>query len=112
MAVPRDAAGKNAGGVYAAADDRRAYAVSEQKNGGDGPVAHAHRAVDHLGQEARQGHDAEGFDIELARKAPEEIGDPAEGYERQQAVSQYHEEEREETPLDHLLPFAVTRAGR
>src|SRR5580704_11553998 len=59
VAVAGNAAGEDAGGMYAAADDGRADAIGEEEGGRDGAVAQTHRAVDKLCEEAGQRHNPE-----------------------------------------------------
>ena len=77
VAIAGDAAGEDACGMYAAADDRGADAIGKEESGRDGAVAKAHRAIDELGQEAGQRHNAEGAGVEFARDLAEKGGEAA-----------------------------------
>ena len=88
MAVTGDAAGENAGGVYAAAYDGGADAVGEEEGSGDGAITESHRTVYELGEEAGEGHDAKGAGIESFWQGSYEFGEAVEGEEGEDGVAE------------------------
>src|SRR6201999_2089072 len=71
VTVAGDAAGEYPCRMHAAADDGGAYPVSEEEGGRDRAIAKPHRAVDHLCEEAGEGHDEKALDVELFGQAAE-----------------------------------------
>ncbi len=112
MTVARDTAAENAGRMYTAAHDSRVdTTIGQQESGGDRTISQSHGPVDHLCQEARQGHDQEILCRQLSGKTAEEFRDTRERNKRQDGGSDDHKEEGEQAPFDHLLP-AVAAAGK